>query len=179
MAGVVLLNMEVVRVERLPVDVVDLLVLMTATRELLLVDVLVGGLLEVVEVEVLIIVVVMGLLDDVIIVVGAAVVGLELAFVSVATTAFVVVETVDLPLELVVLATTTASAVLTAPVPPANGLIGGTPGKKLAGIVGIGIDTVYPGPGLCRSYGMVAAENPLGAADTVVVLTAYDDEPDS
>jgi hypothetical protein len=54
---------------------------------------------------------------------------------------------------------------------PANALIGVAPGKKLVGMVGIGILTVVPNAAF-RSSAMVAALYPLGAAETVDVTAA-------
>lgn len=139
-----LARVELVSVKKPVVDVVDVLVMMAlpsvVSLDVLeveaLLDVVVGGLL-VVEVEALLIVLVEALLDEVIMVVGTIV---ELAFVELATLGLVV-DMVSLLLD-VVSATTIALTEVAAPVPAANGLIGRMPGKKLAGMVGIGIETV-------------------------------------
>lgn len=47
--------------------------------------------------------------------------------------------------------------------------MGVAPGKKLVGIVGIGILAVVPNA-VVRSAAIVAAEYPVGAVDTVVVV---------
>ena len=142
-----LARVELVSVEKPSVDVVDVvyvLVLMALPSVVMLdvlevealLDLVVGGLLDVV-VEALLFVVVEALLDKVIMVVGTIV---ELAFVELAT-AGLVVDMVNLLLD-VVAATTTALTEVAAPAPAANRLMGRMPGKKLAGMVGIGIETV-------------------------------------
>jgi hypothetical protein len=155
-----LARVELVSVEKPLMDVVDVLVLMALPSVVVLdvlevdalLDVVVGGLLDVVveallEVEVealplvvveaLLFVVVEALLDEVIMVVGTIV---ELAVVELATVGLVV-DMANLLLD-VVTATTTALSEVAVPVPAANGLMGRMPGKKLAGMVGIGIETM-------------------------------------